>query len=87
MQKRANNLSGYFSVREYNAKKERKDWNIKAEGLRLNSNKFSPPKTYPLTFRSSPKSLKRKTAQRLAQFVSKSVHAASGLARMGRASS
>ncbi len=35
MQKRANNLNGYFSVREYNAKKERKDWNIKAEGATI----------------------------------------------------
>lgn len=35
MQKRANNLDGYFSVREYNAKKERKDWNIKADGATI----------------------------------------------------
>lgn len=35
MQKRVNNLDGYFNVREYNAKKERKDWNIKTEGATI----------------------------------------------------
>ena len=32
MDQRANNLEGYFDVREYNAKKERKEWKIKEEG-------------------------------------------------------
>lgn len=32
MNQRANNLEGYFNVREYNAKKERKEWKIKEEG-------------------------------------------------------
>ncbi len=60
MDKRANRLDGYFNVREFNAKKDRKDWNIKPENATIEFSTIYGAEVLPAEFSEFAKVFDRK---------------------------